>query len=225
MKLKFIGHSCFLLEYKEYKILIDPFITGNPNINLDPLSIEANYILVSHGHSDHVGDSVEISKKNSAKIIANYEVAEYCEKLGANTLGMNIGGMVDLDFCKIKLVTAIHSSRLPDGSYGGNPKGFLVYNDEFSLYFAGDSALTLDMQLIPKLAPKLDFAILPMGDYYTMGIEDCVLAAQFIDCQRIIACHFDTFPPIKLDRNKALNAFDKNGIELIIPMVGEYIKL
>ena len=208
MKLKFIGHSCFLLEYKEYKILIDPFITGNPNINLDPLSIEANYILVSHGHSDHVGDSVEISKKNSAKIIANYEVAEYCEKLGANTLGMNIGGMVDLDFCKIKLVIAIHSSRLPDGSYGGNPNGFLVYNDEFSLYFAGDSALTLDMQLIPKLAPKLDFAILPMGDYYTMGIEDCVLAAQF-----------------KLDRNKALNAFDKNGIELIIPMVGEYIKL
>ena len=225
MEVKFLGHSCFFIEIEGNKILIDPFISGNPNINIDPLSLSANYILISHGHGDHIGDAVEISKHNKCPILANYEVAEYCKNKGAEAIGMNTGGRYDLGFVLVKFVNAIHSSKLPDGSYGGNPNGILVYNHSMSFYFAGDTALCTDMTLIPLIAPPLDFAILPMGDHYTMGIEESIFAAQFIKCNKIIACHFDTFPDIMLDRDKAKALYKQNSIELIIPTIGDNISI
>ena len=138
---------------------------------------------------------------------------------------MNLGGKWKFDFGTVKYVQAVHSSMLPDGSYGGPSGGFVVWNEEFSFYFAGDTALTLDMQLIPKTCPKLDFAILPIGDNFTMGYEDAVIAAQFIECDKIIGCHFDTFGYIKINHQDAITEFKNAGKELILLEIGKSIDI
>lgn len=134
---------------------------------------------------------------------------------------MNHGGKYNFDFGTVKYVHATHSSSLPDGSYGGNPGGFIVYNDQGCFYFAGDTGLTMDMKLIPMLCPRLDFAILPIGDNFTMGYDEAVIASDFIECDRIVGCHFDTFPPIEIDKHAAKKAFSDRNKELIIMDIGE----
>jgi len=222
MKIIYYGHSCFGLEMKGKHILFDPFINGNELANdVDIDSIQADFILLSHAHADHVGDVETIVKNTGASIISNFEVVEYYGKKDIEGHPMNHGGKWKFDFGIVKYVNAIHSSSFPDGSYGGNPGGFVIWNDENCFYFAGDTALTMDMKLIPMTCPRLDFAILPIGDNFTMDYDDAVIASDFIECEKIIGCHYDTFGFIKVDHEAAKKAFEKRGKELILPTIGE----
>ena len=224
MKIQYLGHSSFLVNFGGKKLLFDPFVSGNPlagGIKID--EIEADYIFISHGHGDHMADAEAIAKQTGALIISNYEIMGWFEQKGLKGHGMNIGGKLTLDGFTFKNVIAIHSSVLPDGTYGGNPMGFVVWNETKCFYYSGDTALTLDMQLLPKICPPLDFAILPVGDYFTMGYEDAVIAADFIECSKIVGCHFDSFPPIKIDHHAAKAAFSAADKELILLNVGEEV--
>lgn len=224
MRITYYGHSCFLVEIGNKTLLFDPFISLNPRAKSAKINIEhikPDYILISHGHKDHLADAFEISMHNNAKIIAPYEVVNWFENQGLEGHKMNIGGKYKFDFGTVKVVQAVHSSAMPDGSYGGSPVGFVISNDySGTFYFAGDTGLTMDMKLIPMICPRLDFAILPIGDNYTMGYADAVLASDFIQCNTVIGCHFDTFPVIKLDHAAAKKAFSEAGKTLFLPEVG-----
>ena len=222
----YYGHSTFLVEINNTKILFDPYISPNELAEkVDLESIVADYILVSHGHGDHVADVEAIANKNDATVVANFEVASWFENKGIkNTHPMNHGGSKAFEFGKVKFVNAIHSSTLPDGSSGGHPGGFVVQSNESTFYFAGDTALTYDMKLIAEEF-KIDFAFLPIGDNFTMGIEDAIKAAGFVGTKRVIGMHYDTFPYIKIDKEAAIKAADKEGVELIMFNIGEKITL
>lgn len=224
MKLTYYGHSCFAVEIYGKKILFDPFITPNELAkSIDPKKIEADYILVSHGHQDHMADAIDIAKRTEATIISNFEIATWFGEQGIeNVMPMNLGGKIDLDICKVKYVNAVHSSVLPDGTYAGNPGGFILMSDEINFYYAGDTALTLDMQLIPRFA-KLNLAILPIGDCLTMGIEDAITAADFIQCNKVVGVHYDTFPNIRIDHKGAKETFKKAGKELYLLEIGQTV--
>jgi L-ascorbate metabolism protein UlaG (beta-lactamase superfamily) len=225
MKLTWWGHSSFGVETGGKFLLFDPFITGNPkSAHIDINSIPADYIFISHGHGDHTGDAAAIAAGTGALVIAAYEVAEWLGKQGVkNFHPMNHGGKKDLEFGSVKCVSAIHSSMLPDGSYGGNPMGFVIKTTEKNFYYSGDTALTLDMQLIPKWA-KLDFAVLCIGDNFTMGYEDAVEAAKMTGCKKVIGVHYDTFGYITIDREKARKVFDDEGLELVLMEIGQTIE-
>lgn len=205
-------------------ILFDPFVSGNPLAgHIDVSTIPADFILVTHAHGDHITDLEVIANRTGAMLISNYEIVTYFEKRAIKGHPMNIGGQIKMPWGTVKSVQAIHSSVFPDGSYGGNPGGFVVWNDEICFYNAGDSALTLDMQLIPSICPPLDMAILPIGDNFTMGIDDAVKAAQMVGCKTVVGCHYDTFGYIKIDHQYAQSAFSKAGITLLMPGIGETI--
>ena len=226
MKFTYYGHSCFAIEVKGKKLLFDPFITGNELANgiIDINTIEADYILVSHGHGDHVGDLLPIAKRTGAMVIGAFEVIGWAQNNGiTNVHPMNFGTR-NFEFGKLKFLPAWHSSMLPDGSYGGNPGGFLLISDEGNFYYSGDTCLMMDMQLIPKYA-KLDFAILPVGGNFTMDAEDAVMASDFIACNKIIGVHFDTFGYIKVDHNASRDIFRAAGKELILMGIGETLNL
>jgi L-ascorbate metabolism protein UlaG (beta-lactamase superfamily) len=225
MKFTFYGHSCFMVETGGKKLLFDPFITGNELAkNIDVNSIEADFILVSHGHGDHVADLVSIAQRTGAKVIGAYEVVNWAQAQGVkNAHPMNFGS-ANFEFGKLHFLPAAHSSSLPDGSYGGNPGGFLVHGAEGNFYYSGDTCLMMDMQLVPRYA-KLDFAILPVGGNFTMDAADAVMAADFIKCDKIIGVHFDTFGYIKIDHEAAKEKFKAAGKELILPEIGGQIDL
>lgn len=226
MKLTYLGHAAFQIETGGKTLIFDPFISANPLVkDIDVDSLKADYVLVSHGHQDHVVDAEAITKNNEATLISNYEVATWFGQKGCTVYPVNHGGKVTMDFGTVKYVNAVHSSVLPDGTYGGNPGGFVIWNDQSCFYFAGDTALTWDMKLIPMTCPKLDFAILPIGDNFTMGYEDAVLASNFIECDKIIGCHYDTFPYIEMEKETAQKAFADAGKELILPAIGETIEI
>lgn len=226
MKVIYLGHSCFLIFFKGKKLLIDPFISGNELAKkVDISGIKCHYILITHGHQDHMLDAELIANNNNATIISNHEIVSWYQSKGLNGHGMNHGGKFNFDFGTVKFVSAIHSSVLPDGSYGGNPGGFVVYDNNKSFYHAGDTALTYDMKLIPKLCPRLDFAILPIGDNFTMGIDEALMASDFIKCKKIIGCHFNTFPPINIDVSNAVKKFSLDKKKLIIPKIGGSLDL
>ena len=226
MNLTYYGHSCFSVVINGKNLLFDPFITGNElakDININ--NIEADYILLSHAHFDHVADAETIAKRTGATIIANYETAMWFAGKGIEKYQpMNTGGKWKFDFGTVKCVNAVHSSTLPDGSNGGNPMGFIIITDEMNFYYAGDTALTLDMQLIPLFA-GIDFAILPIGDNFTMGMEDAVQAAKMVQTKLVIGVHYDTFGFIKIDHQKAIDLFKTNELELLLPAIGETINV
>jgi L-ascorbate metabolism protein UlaG (beta-lactamase superfamily) len=226
MKLTYYGQSCFAVEVEGKNLLFDPFITPNElakNISLD--SIKADYLLVSHGHTDHIADGVSLAKQTGATVIGAFEVINWFAGKGIDKVHpMNIGGQWLFDFGKVRCTNAIHSSAMPDGSYGGNPMGFLIITNDKSFYYSGDTALTLDLQLIPRWA-KPDFIILPLGDNFTMGYEDAIIAAEMIGCKNIVGVHFDTFGYIKIDHEKVKNAFKAAGLNLFLPAIGESIEL
>jgi len=226
MKFIYYGHSCFLVETNGKKILFDPFITYNElasHISLS--SIEADYILVSHGHTDHIADCVAVAENTQAKVVCNWEVHEWLNRQGIkNTHPMNTGGKWNFGEFVVKCTVAQHSSSLPDGSYGGNPIGFLVMSKEGNFYYSGDTALTTDMQLIPKWA-KLNFAVLPIGDNFTMNAADAAECAEMIGCKTVVGVHFDTFGVIKIDHEKAKKAFADKGAELKLLKPGETISI
>lgn len=226
MKLTYFGHSCFLVEVNGKKIIFDPFITQNELAkDIDINQIECDYIAISHGHFDHIADAVAIAKRTSATIICAFEIYEWFQKQGlTNFRPMNIGGKWNCDFGTIKAVAAIHSSCLPDGTYGANPMGFVINSSEGDFYYSGDTALTMDMQLIPRWA-KLKFAVLPIGDKFTMDIEDAIATSDFIQCNKIVGVHYDTFEPIKINHEEAIATFAKAGKELILIKIGETIEL
>jgi L-ascorbate metabolism protein UlaG (beta-lactamase superfamily) len=226
MTFTYYGHSCFSAEIKGKKLLFDPFITGNELAkHIDINHIEADYILLSHAHGDHLADAEAIAKRTGATIIAAYEVAMwYAGKGITNYHPMNIGGKWKFDFGTVKCVNAVHSSVLPDGTYGGNPMGFLVTSDEVNFYYSGDTALTLDMQLIPTFA-EIDFALLPIGDNLTMGIDDAIQAAKMVQTDTVIGVHFDTFAGIKIDHQKAIDNFKSHEITLKLLTIGETIDI
>ena len=225
MKLTYYGHSCFGVEVNGKHLLFDPFINQNPLAkNIDGTKIPADYILISHAHGDHVAEVEAIAKRTNAKVISNYEITSYYEKKGFPGHGMNFGGSWQFDFGKVTYVVSIHSSHFPDGTYGGNPGGFIVESKEGNFYFAGDTALTMDMKLI-GIRYKLDFALLPIGSNFTMDYFDAATCAEFIGCDKIIGIHYDTFPPIKIDHQKAIDEFGRNGKELLLMKIGETIAM
>lgn len=226
MKFTFYGHSSFAVEIKGKKIVFDPFITHNELAkSIDINKIQADYIFISHGHDDHIADLVTLARRTNAIVVGAFEITTWANKQGLEKVHpMNTGGKWQFDFGTVKCVTAHHSSGLADGSYGGNPMGFLFTTEEGNFYFAGDTALTLDMQLIPRWA-TLDFAVLPIGDNFTMGADDAIVAAEFIQCKRIIGVHYDTFGYIKIDKEKVTQQFAKAGLELLLPAIGSSIDL
>lgn len=224
MKFTYYGHACFAVEAGGKTLLFDPFITPNPLAkSIDIEKIAADFILLSHGHGDHVADVAAIANRTGAKLIAPYETGDWFEKKGVkNVQAMNHGGAAKTDFGRVKLTSAIHSSSMPDGSYGGNPCGFVVETADGNFYYSGDTALTLDMKLVGE-ATKLRFAVLPVGDFFTMGIEDALRAAEFVGVTKFVGVHYDTFPPIELDRAAAMNMANRAGKELLLPAIGETI--
>ena len=226
MKFTYYGHACFAVEAGGKTLLFDPFITPNPLAKkIDIAKIAADFILVSHGHGDHVADVIDIAKRTGATIITSYEVGTWFEGKGMkNVQAMNHGGAAKMDFGRVKLTSAIHSSSMPDGSYGGNPCGFILESRDGNFYYSGDTALTSDMKLIREWT-KLNFAVFPIGDFFTMGIEDGLRAAEFVGVSKFIGVHYDTFPPIKLDRDAALAAASAAGKELLLPAIGGTIEV
>ena len=224
MKYTSYGHSCFAVEINNQKLLFDPFISPNELANqIDKDKIEANFILVSHGHYDHTADLIDIAKSTQAKVICSWEIHEWLNTKGiGNTHPMNTGGKWSFEDFTVKCVVAQHSSGLPDGSYGGNPMGFIVTSSDKNFYYSGDTALTLDMQLIPGWA-NLDFAVLPIGDNFTMDIYDAVECAKMIKCQTVVGVHYDTFGFIKIDHEEAVHVFEKAGMKLHLLAPGSSI--
>ena len=226
MDFTYYGHSCFAVTINGKRVLFDPFIKPNElakQVNADALP--ADYILLSHGHSDHVADCVSIAKRTRAKVIGSWEIHEWLHSQGIeNTHPMNVGGKWDFGDFVVKCTAAQHSSGLPDGSYGGNPMGFLIMSTNGNFYYSGDTALTLDMQLIPRWC-QLNFAVLPIGDNFTMDATDAAACGEMIQCKKIIGVHYDTFGFIKIDHAKAKQAFSKTGAELLLLRIGETISI
>ena len=223
MKVTYYGHACFAVGTAGKTLLFDPFIKPNglaDSIDVD--AVPADYILLSHGHEDHVADAVRIAARTGATVIANFEVANWIGAQGiAMVHAMNHGGSFAFDFGRVKYVNAIHTSSLPDGSYGGQPGGFVVTTkDDGSFYFAGDTALTFDMKLIAEEF-KLRFSVLPIGDNFTMGAADAAKAAGFVGCEEVIGVHYDTFPPIRIDHEAAKAEFSRAGKRLHLLKIGE----
>jgi len=225
MKTTFYGHASVELETGGKTLLFDPFISHNSLAkHIDVNALKPDYILLSHGHADHVADAEAIQKNSGAKIIAIAEIAGWYGAKGIeNVHGMNIGGGYDFDFGRAKMVYALHSSSMPDGSYGGNPAGYVVYSEGKKIYFAGDTALTYDMKLLAE--ENLDWAFLPIGDNYTMGADDAIKACGFINCKNVIGIHYDTFPAIVIDKDEVKHKFLKAGINLKLIEIGESLAL
>jgi L-ascorbate metabolism protein UlaG (beta-lactamase superfamily) len=197
VKIQWLGHSAFLFDVDGHSVLIDPFLTGNPLAAAQAADMKPEVILLSHAHGDHIGDTVDIAKANNAKVITNFEIGNYMTAQGVeDVVGMNPGGKGDFGFMTVKFTRAYHSSSFPDGAYGGVPCGFVITAKESGtkIYFAGDTALFSDMQLIGNAG--IDMAILPIGDFFTMGVDDSVMAVKWIDPSFVVPMHYNTFPPI-----------------------------
>lgn len=225
MKITFYGHGSLGIEIKGIHILVDPYISPNPKAaHIDISTLQANYILVTHAHGDHTYDVESIAQRTGATIVSNAEIATYYSDKGFKTHPMNHGGSWNFDFGKVKYINAIHSSSFPDGTYGGNPGGFVIQGEHKNIYIAGDTALTFDMKLIP-LRTKLDLAILPIGDNFTMDIEDAIIASDFVACDKVLGVHYDTFGYIKIDHDEAKRKFFDKGKDLMLLDIGESIDL
>ena len=225
MKITYYGHASLAIEVGGKNIIVDPFITGNPlaaAISLETL--KADYILLTHAHGDHVLDVEAIAKNTNAVIVSNAEIASYYAKKGFNSHPMNHGGSWKFDFGNVKYVNAIHSSSFPDGSYGGNPGGFVIEGEHKNIYIAGDTALTFDMKLIP-LRTKLDLVILPIGNNFTMDVEDAIIASDFVECDKVLGYHYDTFGYIEINHDDAIRKFFDKGKDLMLLPIGESIEL
>lgn len=225
MKITYYGHASLGIEVNGTNIIVDPFISANELAkHIDLNSLKADYILITHAHGDHILDVETIAKNTGATIVSNAEIAGYYEAKGLKTHPMNHGGSWQFNFGKVKYVNAIHSSSFPDGTYGGQPGGFVIEADNKNVYIAGDTALTYDMKLIPMRNP-LELAILPIGDNFTMDVDDAAIAAEFLEVTTVLGYHYDTFGYIKIDHEVAKQKFANKHKELILLPVGDSIEI
>ena len=225
IKVTWYSHACFLIETDDSKILIDPYITDNPLSPITSDSVEADYILVSHGHGDHLGDTVSIAKRTGAMVISNFEIQSWLIGQGLeNVHPQHIGGGFDYPWGRVKLTHALHGSALPDGSYGGNPCGFLLYLQGKKLYHACDTGLFYDMKLIGE--EGIDLAILPIGDNFTMGPDDALRAVKLIEPARVVPIHYNTFDVIKQDPHAWANRVkEETSARVTVMNPGDNIEL
>jgi len=225
MDFTFFGHATFLMTLGGKKVVVDPFFTSNPLTEAAPSSIDCDYMLITHAHFDHIEDAVVIAKNTGCKVITNYEIAGWLRTQGVeNVQDLNHGGTIKTSFGKVKYVNAVHSSVLPDGSNGGNAGGFVLFSEGKEVYHAGDTALHMDMKLLGDYN-NIDLALLPIGDTYTMGVDDAVIASDFVKCDRVIGMHYNTFPVLAIDSAEAVEKFKKAGKELILMEVGSTLEL
>jgi len=200
VKLTWFGHAALGLEIDGQHVLVDPFLSDNPAADADPQQVQADFILITHGHNDHVGDTETIAKRTGALVISNFEISNWLGRRGLRTHAQHIGGGFRHPFGYVKFTQALHGSCMPDGSYGGNPAGFLITtNDGKKLYLAGDTGLFGDMRLIGE--EGVDLAVLPIGDNYTMGPEDALRAVKLIQPKHVIPIHYGTWDLIAQDEN------------------------
>ena len=225
MQITYLGHASLSIQVANKNIIVDPFITANDLAkNIDINSLKADYILITHAHQDHILDVEAIAKRTGSKVISNFEIVNHYGTLGIEGHPMNHGGSWQFDFGKVTYINAIHTSSFPDGSYGGQPGGFLLETAEGNVYIAGDTALTMDMKLIP-LQAKIDLAVLPIGDNFTMGIESASIAAGFVECNKVLGYHYDTFGYIEIDHQKAKEVFKNKGYDLTLLDIGNSIQV
>ncbi|MGP2570255.1 metal-dependent hydrolase [Ornithobacterium rhinotracheale] len=226
MKIQFLGHACLLIEANGKKILVDPFISGNPkNDKIKVEDIKTDYILLTHAHQDHVLDAEEIAKNNDALIISNAEIAAYYEQKGLKSHGMNTGGSYEFDFGVLTSTIAFHSSSFADGTYGGNPNGYLIKTKDKQIYIAGDTSLTYEMKYLPELYGAIDLAVLPIGGNFTMDALQASYAAEYVQTKRVLGYHYDTFPVIEIKHKEAHNFFNKKNINLELLNIGDFLNL
>lgn len=223
-KLTYIGHSAFLIEKDWDGILIDPFITGNPVADFDFKKKRITYIIVTHAHLDHLGDAIAISKATGASIIAVFELANYCIEKGAKAIGVNIGGHLHFKWGSVRFLPAIHSSSNPDLPYGGLAASLLFDIDGTTIYHAGDSSLTNEYSLIGELYHPY-YALLPVGGYYTMDIEEAAAAAKLLYSMEIIPIHYNTFPNIKVNIQNFVDLIESQGQKCLPLKPNEYVEL
>jgi L-ascorbate metabolism protein UlaG (beta-lactamase superfamily) len=226
MTFTFYGHATFSIEVNGKTLLFDPFFSGNGAAkDIDVNKIKADYIFLTHGHGDHVADAVSIAKRTGASCVAPAEMVGWLRKQGVEKAHpINPGGPVSFDFGKVRAVNAIHSSSYSDGSYAGIPVGFVFTTSAGNFYVAGDTGLTMDMQLIPLWA-KLNFSVMPIGGNYTMDVADAIHAADFVKCEKVVGVHYNTWPIIAIDSEKAKAEFKGAGKELLLPASGETIEI
>jgi len=224
-KVTWYSHASFLIETDKARLLVDPFLTGNPLAPVKADEVEADYIFISHGHGDHVGDSVPIAKRTGATVVSNFEIQNWITAQGVeNVHPLHIGGGFDWPWGRVKLTIAHHGSMLPDGSYGGNPGGFLFYIDGKKIYHACDTGLFYDMKLIGE--EGIDLAILPIGDNFTMGPDDALRAVKLIEPRQVVPIHYNTFDVIKQDAQAwAIRVKKETGADVAVMKPGDTIEL
>lgn len=226
MRITYYGHACFSVRILETDLLFDPYITGNPlasHVQLDQVAVD--YMFVSHGHEDHLSDAIYFARTKNVPLVSNWEICNWLAKQGICKIhAMNHGGIMTLPFGKVKYVYAQHSSSLPDGSYGGNPGGFVVNSSAGSFYYSGDTGLTADMKFIGDNF-RLDFSAFPIGNVLTMGYEDAAVAAAITKVKDVLGLHYNTFPSIQIDQQEACHYFQRKGLQLHLPSIGNSIEL
>jgi L-ascorbate metabolism protein UlaG (beta-lactamase superfamily) len=220
LSLRYLGHSAFQIRHGEFDILIDPFLTHNPKAAVAAKDLTPTHIIVTHGHGDHLGDTELIAKRMRCQVITVHEIAEWLERQGVNAWGMGTGGGRDFEFGRVSLTLAHHSSSLPDGTYAGNPAGVILQLDGRTIYHAGDTGLFLDMELIGRRF-AIDVALLPIGDNYTMGIDDAVAAVEMLKPKVTIPMHFNTYPAITADPDEFTSKLAAKGYRSHVLAPGE----
>jgi L-ascorbate metabolism protein UlaG (beta-lactamase superfamily) len=223
-KITFHGHSFVELNINNSVIYIDPFIEGNPLCDIKSADAKCDYIILTHGHADHFGDTLKIAKGKNVTVIATAELSYYLEARDIKTHAMNLGGAFNFPFGRVKLTLAHHSSSTPEGAYAGEPAGVIIHSGEKTYFHAGDTALFYDMKLIGE-TNKIDYAFLPVGDNFTMGIDDAVKAAGFLNAEYIIPVHYNTFDIIKADANEFKRKIESVGKKCIVMNAGDEIKI
>ena len=224
LKATFLGHSCVMATDGNNNIIIDPFLTGNPQANMKPEDVKVGWVLVTHGHGDHLGDAVPIAKANDATIIAPNELAVYVAKEGAKAHNMHIGGAYNFPFGRVKLTIAHHGSGAGDGlEYTGNPCGFLITMGGKTMYHPGDTGLFYDMKLIGEMN-DIDLAFLPIGDNFTMGVDDAVKAVEFLKPKKVVPIHYKTWEVIDTEPAEFAEKLKGSGTEAVIIKPGESVE-
>lgn len=227
IKVEFLGHSCFLISSHDTAVIIDPFLEGNPQAPVKPESIKVDAVILTHGHGDHIGDSISIARANDAFIIAPFELATYCEKKGINVHPMHIGGAYTFPFGRVKLTPAWHGSAVMEGDnviYTGNPCGVLLTMEGKTIYHSGDTGLFLDMKLIGD-RNDIELALIPIGDNFTMGIDDALYAVELLKPKKVVPMHYNTFPVIEADPKVFADGVNKMGVDCTVLKPGESLNI